>query len=149
ARARDLGIAAHRAARPQLSHHLRRAAVGPADGRRGDLVGAADDPLLRGPALHVARHDRRLGEGLTPEPAKPTGRQDMNIRIAVGQFHELTDERLRFAVQIGATGLQMNNPTLPGESRWEEADVRKLVEKTETYGLKFEAIENVPTHFYD
>jgi mannonate dehydratase len=29
----------------------------------------------------------------------------MSIRIAVGQFHELTDERLRFAAQIGATGI--------------------------------------------
>jgi mannonate dehydratase len=72
----------------------------------------------------------------------------MKIRVAVGQFHDLTDERLRFAAQIGATGLQMNNPSLPGDERWEEEDVRALVEKTESYGLKFEAIENVPTHFY-
>lgn len=72
----------------------------------------------------------------------------MKIRVAVGQFHDLTDERLRFAQQIGATGLQMNNPTLPGDERWEEKDIRALVEKVEAYGLKFEAIENVPTHFY-
>ena len=72
----------------------------------------------------------------------------MKIRVAVGQFHELTDERLRFAAQIGATGLQMNNPTLPGDNRWEDADVRALVDKVEAAGLKFEAIENVPTHFY-
>lgn len=72
----------------------------------------------------------------------------MSIRVAVGQFHELTEERLRFAAQIGATGLQMNNPTLPGDARWEEADVRALVDKVESHGLKFEAIENVPTHFY-
>ncbi|MDF2797280.1 MAG: D-mannonate dehydratase [Devosia sp.] len=72
----------------------------------------------------------------------------MTIRIAVGQFHDLTDERLRFAAQIGATGIQMNNPSLPGETRWEEKDVRALVEKVGAAGLKFEAIENVPTHFY-
>ena len=72
----------------------------------------------------------------------------MKIRVAVGQFHDLTDERLRFAAQIGATGLQMNNPNLPGDTRWEEKDVRELVTKTEAAGLKFEAIENVPTHFY-
>ena len=72
----------------------------------------------------------------------------MKIRVAVGQFHELTEERLRFAAQIGATGLQMNNPTLPGDNRWEDADVRALVDKVEAAGLKFEAIENVPTHFY-
>jgi len=73
----------------------------------------------------------------------------MAIRVAVGQFHDLTDERLRFAAQIGATGLQMNNPSLPGETHWEEKDIRTLVKKTEKYGLKFEAIENVPTHFYN
>jgi mannonate dehydratase len=72
----------------------------------------------------------------------------MGIRVAVGQFHELTEERLRFAAQIGATGLQMNNPTLPGDSRWEQKDVRALVDQVEAAGLKFEAIENVPTHFY-
>ena len=73
----------------------------------------------------------------------------MKIRVAVGQFHDLTDERLRFAAQIGATGLQMNNPSLPGDMRWEQADVRALVEKVESFGLKFEAIENVPVHFDD
>lgn len=72
----------------------------------------------------------------------------MTIRVAVGQFHDLTDERLRFAKQIGATGLQMNNPTLPGDHRWEEKDVAELVKKVEAADLKFEAIENVPTHFY-
>src|SRR5262245_38170622 len=72
----------------------------------------------------------------------------MSIRIAVGQFNELTDEKLRFAAQIGASGSQMNTPKLPGEERWEEADLRQLVEKTEAAGLKLEAIENVPVHFY-
>ena len=72
----------------------------------------------------------------------------MGMRVAVGQFHDLTEERLRFAAQIGVNGLQMNNPTLPGDARWEEKDVRALVDKVEAAGLKFEAIENGPTHFY-
>lgn len=71
------------------------------------------------------------------------------MRIAVGQFHDLTDEKLRFAAQIGATGIQMNNPSLPGDTSWEEADIRALVDRVEAAGLLFEAIENVPTHFYD
>jgi len=71
------------------------------------------------------------------------------MRIAVGQFHELSDEKLRFAAQIGATGVQMNNPTLPGDTHWEEADIRALVDRVEAAGLTFEAIENVPTHFYN
>lgn len=72
-----------------------------------------------------------------------------HIRVAVGQFNELTDEKLRFAAQIGVNGIQMNNPRLPGESRWEERDIRRLVDKTKAAGLKLEAIENVPTHFYN
>ncbi len=55
---------------------------------------------------------------------------DVGIRVAVGQFHELTEEKLRFAAQIGVKGIQMNNPTLPGDTRWEEQDIRALVDKT-------------------
>jgi mannonate dehydratase len=72
-----------------------------------------------------------------------------HIRVAVGQFNELTDEKLRFAAQIGVNGIQMNNPKLPGETRWEEQDIRQLVDKTKAAGLRLEAIENVPTHFYN
>lgn len=72
----------------------------------------------------------------------------MSIRVAVGQFHDLTDERLRFAKQIGVSGVQMNNPSLPGATRWEEEDVRQLAEKVARAGLKLEAIENVPAQFY-
>lgn len=74
---------------------------------------------------------------------------DSAMRVAVGQFHELSDEKLRFAAQIGVTGIQMNNPTLPGDTHWEAADIRKLVDRIEAAGLTFEAIENVPTHFYN
>jgi mannonate dehydratase len=73
----------------------------------------------------------------------------MTMRIAVGQFNELTDEKLRFAAQIGVGGIQMNAPKLPGETRWEYGDIKALVDKAEAAGLKFEAIENVPVHFYD
>ncbi|MDR3473459.1 MAG: mannonate dehydratase [Devosia sp.] len=71
------------------------------------------------------------------------------IRVAVGQFNEMTDEKLRFAAQIGVTGVQMNNPKLPGETHWEERDIRALVDRAEAAGLRLEAIENVPTHFYN
>ncbi|TNC51664.1 TIM barrel protein [Rubellimicrobium rubrum] len=72
----------------------------------------------------------------------------MAIRLAIGQFNEIAEEKLRFAAQLGVEGIQMNNPILPGEHRWEQADVRRLVERVEAHGLRFEAIENVPTHFY-
>ncbi len=71
------------------------------------------------------------------------------MRVAVGQFNELTDPMLRFAAQIGASGVQLNTPRLPGETHWQEKDLRALVEKCKPYGLAFEAIENVPIHFYD
>ena len=71
------------------------------------------------------------------------------IRVAIGQFHDLTDEKLRFAAQIGVKGVQMNNPRLPGEASWEYKDIKALVDRTKKHGLVFEAIENVPTHFYN
>jgi len=70
------------------------------------------------------------------------------IRIAVGQFNELADEKLRFATQIGVKGVQMKTPKLPGETHWEEKDLRALVLKCQEYDLTLEAIENVPIHFY-
>ena len=73
---------------------------------------------------------------------------EQGLRIAIGQFNELTDEKLRFAEQIGVKGVQMNTPKLPGETHWEEKDLRALVLKTQEYGLTLEAIENVPIHFY-
>ena len=73
----------------------------------------------------------------------------MSIRIAVGQFKDPTEEDLRFAAQLGATGVQVNCPPLPGEARWAEADVKALVARVEAHGLVLEAIENVPVHFYD
>ena len=74
----------------------------------------------------------------------------MSIRIAIGQFNELTEEKLRFAAQIGATGIQMNTPDAArrralggrGPARPGRAGPRRT-------GSKFEAIENVPVHFYD
>ena len=70
------------------------------------------------------------------------------MRIAVGQFNELTEEKLRFAAQIGVGGVQLNTPNLPGETHWEERDLRALVDKCAGHGLALEAIENVPVHFY-
>ena len=70
------------------------------------------------------------------------------MRIAVGQFNELTDEKLRYAAQIGVQGIQLNTPLIPGDTHWEERDLRVLVERCSERGLTLEAIENVPVHFY-
>lgn len=70
------------------------------------------------------------------------------MRVAIGQFNELSDERLRFAQQIGVTGVLLNTAKLPGEHRWEYMDLLRLRVRAEEYGLRLEALENVPLNFY-
>ncbi|UCH26087.1 MAG: mannonate dehydratase [Trueperaceae bacterium] len=71
------------------------------------------------------------------------------MRIALGQFNELTHERLTFAKQLGVSGVQLNTPLLPGEQGyWELRDLKRLRERCDEYGLKLEALENVPRTFY-
>ncbi len=79
----------------------------------------------------------------------PRSSRAAGMRVAVGQFSELTDGMLRFAAQLGVSGVQLNTPRLPGEARWEVEDLRALVRRCEPYGLVLEAIENVPISFYD
>jgi len=71
------------------------------------------------------------------------------MRVAVGQVSQLTDEILTFAQQIGVGGVQVNTPQLPGRQRWEVADLLALRQRAEQYGLRLEAIENVPLYLYD
>jgi mannonate dehydratase len=70
------------------------------------------------------------------------------MRVAIGQFNELSDERLRFAKQIGVTGVLLNTPKLPGDKRWEFMDLLRLRVRAEEYGLRLEALENTPVSFY-
>jgi mannonate dehydratase len=71
------------------------------------------------------------------------------VRVAIGQFAELSDERLRFARQLGVSGVLLNTPRIPGETRWEFRDLVALRGRCEAYGLQLEALENTPLHFYD
>jgi mannonate dehydratase len=71
------------------------------------------------------------------------------MRVALGQFSEPTDDILRFAKQIGVDGVLLNTPRLPGEKRWEFMDLLRLRTRIEDYGLRLEALENVPLRFYD
>ena len=102
--------------------------------------------MLRGQmrrAMVRTVRDRNVAEGST---------RVAQMRIAVGQFNDLTDEILAFTKQLGVGSIQMNllgRSPLPGDKRWEYADLRALVERTEAAGLTFEAIENVPLPFYD
>ena len=72
------------------------------------------------------------------------------MRVAIGQFSELTDERLTFAEQLGVSGVQLNTPAISGErGYWEYSDLKTLRDKAEGRGLRLEALVNVPIHFYD
>ncbi|HEV7215925.1 MAG TPA: mannonate dehydratase [Chloroflexota bacterium] len=71
------------------------------------------------------------------------------MRVAVGQVSQLSDEILTFARQVGVTGVQVNTPVLPGRYRWQYEDLLALRRRSEQFGLRLEAIENVPLYFYD
>jgi mannonate dehydratase len=73
----------------------------------------------------------------------------MPMRIGVGQAARATEEYLAFASQLGVSGVQLNTPDLPGDQRWELGDLVALRERAEGYGLRLEAIENVPNAFYE
>lgn len=71
------------------------------------------------------------------------------MRVSIGQANELSHEYLTFARQLGLEGVQLNTPILPSHlGHWEVNDLRWLRQRVESYGLRLEAIENVPTVFY-
>ena len=72
------------------------------------------------------------------------------MRVALGQFNEITHERLTFAKQLGVSGVQMNTPIMSTEKGyWEYEDLQRVRERVDSYGLRLEALENVPRTFYD
>ena len=71
------------------------------------------------------------------------------MRLALGQFNELTDEKLLYAKQLGVHDIQLNTPKLPGETQWEFMDLLRLRTRCEDAGLRLIALENVPIQFYD
>jgi mannonate dehydratase len=73
----------------------------------------------------------------------------MTMRIVVGQAARPTEEYLAFASQLGVSGVQFNTPELPGDRRWELSDLVALRERVESFGLRLEAIENIPNGFYE
>lgn len=73
------------------------------------------------------------------------------MRVGLCDSGELTDENLTFARQLGLTSVRSGTPWnwLPGEHRWEYEDLLRLRLRIESFGLKYEVIENVPQHFFD
>ena len=74
---------------------------------------------------------------------------ELKMRVALGQFQELTDEMCIYVKQLGANDFLMNTPRLPGEHRLEYEDLKGLVDKSTGHGLRLMALENVPVHYYE
>jgi hypothetical protein len=80
----------------------------------------------------------------------PAGNLDeLPMRVGLGQFSELTDERMSFIRQCGVDDIVLNTPKLPGEERWEYDDLLALRTRASAAGLRLISIENVPVRFYD
>jgi mannonate dehydratase len=71
------------------------------------------------------------------------------MRIALGQFRELTNEQLAFVKQCGCDDVLLNTPALPGDERWEYEDLLAWKQRAEEAGLRLICLENVPVRFYD
>ena len=71
------------------------------------------------------------------------------MRLGLGQFSELSEERLKFIKQLGVEDVLLNTPQLPGTERWEFMDILQLRTEVENAGLRLAALENVPVSFYD
>jgi mannonate dehydratase len=70
------------------------------------------------------------------------------MRLAAGQFNQVTDERLAFIKQLGLKDVLLNTPKLPGETQWEFMDLLHLRTRIEDAGLRLASLENVPIQFY-
>ncbi|NKB72360.1 MAG: TIM barrel protein [Candidatus Latescibacteria bacterium] len=73
----------------------------------------------------------------------------LTMRVGLGQFNELTDEKLTFIKQLGADDFLMNTPQLPGDKQWEYEDLAAYKERADQAQLRLMALENVPLSFYD
>ncbi len=88
------------------------------------------------------------------------GEKQKEMRVALGQHSAPADDYLTFAKQLGVSGVQFNmigkeidiiphSSELPGDQGyWQLADLKRLKQRVNDYGLDLEAIENVPRHFY-
>lgn len=73
-----------------------------------------------------------------------------HMRVAIGLPSDATDEHLVFAKQLGCESVVLATPArLPGERHWEYEDLVRLREWVESYGLRIEAIQNMPHAFWN
>lgn len=74
---------------------------------------------------------------------------DLPMRAGLGQFRDISAERLRFIKQCGVDDFLLNSARLPGKERWEYEDLAWLVQQATEADLRLAALENVPSCFYD
>lgn len=70
------------------------------------------------------------------------------MRVGLGQFNELTDEKPTFIKQMGCNDFLMNTLRLPGDKQWEYEDLAAYKARADAAPLRLMALENVPTLFY-
>jgi mannonate dehydratase len=75
------------------------------------------------------------------------------MRYALGSIYDLTDDKLIFAKQLGATDIIVHSPILPGraplgDGYYEFRPLEMLKARVEATGLRIEAIENIPREWY-
>lgn len=75
------------------------------------------------------------------------------MRFALGSIYELTDDKLIFAKQLGATDIIVHSPVLPGTAPLGEGyygfrPLLMLRTRVEAAGLRLAAIENIPSEWY-
>lgn len=90
--------------------------------------------------------------------------EDLPMRVGLGQFMEPTEKRLQYIKQLGADDILLNmyqydsnyehmpddeQMPLEGDGEWSAANLTALRERIEDAGLRLNAIENLPTSFYD
>jgi len=71
------------------------------------------------------------------------------MRPALSVIHEVTEEKLKFAKQLGVNDIVVRTPKWQGNGYWEFMDLLRLREKVESAGLRLVAIENMPRSYYD
>ena len=77
--------------------------------------------------------------------------QAEQLRVGLCDATGLSDEALHFGAQLGLRSVRTGGSRLglTEDGRWEAAELRALAERVASYGLRLEAIENVPHSFTD
>lgn len=99
-----------------------------------------------------------------PNTGRSTDFESLPMRVGVGQFMVPTDEKLRYARQLGVNDILLNfyqydfdYPQLPAEEfsplkrkhEWEYEQLIELRNQVEKHDLRLNAIENLPISFYE